>query len=211
MSLATSYARALFEAAQEGGMSADKLNELDQQLGNFVGMMKESRDLRVVLLGPVMTGKDKVDVIKAISQKAGFSQILQNFLFLLAAKQRLSLYQEIRNAFSDARLAAEGGVSGRLVSAEPMSDAEVSGLATAVGRKLGKKVAFLASTDASLLAGMKVTVNGVTYDGTLKSQLLRLRIVGGSFTASLTPLHSDSVAASTPIGTVPPYTCIFRP
>ena len=52
---------------------------------------------------------------------------------------------------------------------------DVEALAKAFGKKLNKRVAFHVSTDPSLLAGMKVTVNGVTYDGTLRSQLQKLR------------------------------------
>jgi F0F1-type ATP synthase delta subunit len=40
---------------------------------------------------------------------------------------------------------------------------------------LGRKVAFRVSTDPSLLAGVRVTVSGVTYDGTLKAQLEQLK------------------------------------
>jgi F-type H+-transporting ATPase subunit delta len=81
----------------------------------------------------------------------------------------------ILESYNSVRLLAEGGVPGRLVAAEPVSDQDVQGLAQAFSKKLGKKVAFQVSTDPSLLAGMKVTVNGVTYDGTLRSQLQRLR------------------------------------
>jgi F-type H+-transporting ATPase subunit delta len=94
------------------------------------------------------------------------------------------VFGEIRNAYRSVRLEAEGGVSGRLVSADPLSESDIKGLADAFQRKLGKPVAFRVSTDPSLLAGMKVIVNGVTYDGTLKSQLQQLRdlVVAGQVT-----------------------------
>jgi F-type H+-transporting ATPase subunit delta len=82
---------------------------------------------------------------------------------------------EVRDTFSEVRLNAEGGVTGKLVSAEPMTDADVQSLSAAFTRKLGRKVAFRVSTDPGLLAGVRVTVNGVTYDGTLKAQLEQLR------------------------------------
>ncbi len=81
----------------------------------------------------------------------------------------------MREAFHVIRLAAEGGVAGRLEVAEVISEADVSQLAKAFSEKFGKKVAFRVSQDPSLLAGIKVTVNGVTYDGTLRAQIQKLR------------------------------------
>jgi F0F1-type ATP synthase delta subunit len=56
-----------------------------------------------------------------------------------------------------------------------MNEADVKNLAKAFSEKLGKRVAFQSSTEPALLAGLKVTVNGVTYDGTLRSQIQKLR------------------------------------
>ena len=58
---------------------------------------------------------------------------------------------------------------------DPLKDSDVQGLAQAYEKKLGKRVEFQVSVDPGLLAGLKVTVNGVTYDGTLRSQLDRLK------------------------------------
>jgi hypothetical protein len=48
-------------------------------------------------------------------------------------------------------------------------------LSVAFGARIGRKVSFETHEDPSLLAGVKVTVGGVTYDGTMRSQLSRLR------------------------------------
>jgi F-type H+-transporting ATPase subunit delta len=171
MSLGKSYARALYEASKGAG-NAD---QVEKDMESFVGLLNQSQDLKKTLLGPVVTAKEKSGVLTAIASKAGYSKGFQNFLSLLAAKERLPAIFEIHDAFSGVRLEAEGGVAGRLVSAEPLSDADAQGLAQAFSKKIGKKVEFRVSTDPSLLAGMKVTVNGVTYDGSLKSQLQQLR------------------------------------
>jgi F-type H+-transporting ATPase subunit delta len=174
MSLATSYASALYLAAKESGGTADKMDQLEKQM-DALAQALENKALRNAFLGPIVSGAEKITLIEQLSQKAGFSKILTHFLVLLANRGRLSVFLPVCEAFSAVRLESEGGVSGRVVSAEPMSDVDVQGLAQAFGRKLGKKVAFRVFTDPTLLAGMKVTVNGTTYDGTLRSQLTQLR------------------------------------
>jgi F-type H+-transporting ATPase subunit delta len=181
MSLAVSYAKALYQAAKEDAASGGALDQLESQMDAFAQALRDPH-VRKAILGPVVSAKEKGMLIGVVSKKVGFLKIFENFLFLLNNKGRLPAFDSIRDAFSAVRLEAEGGVQGSLVSAEVVSDADVQGLALAFGRKLGKKVAFRVSTDPKLLAGMKVTVNGVTYDGSLRSQLdqLRERLVAGA-------------------------------
>ncbi len=178
MSVAKAYAKALYEAAAEGKSQANLTkvcDEIEAQLNQFVTIMGASKEAQVAFASPVTTSKDKVALVGAVTSKAGFSPMVSQFISMLAAKGRLAMMPEVRDVFSEVRLAAEGGITGKLVSAESMTDADVSALSDAFSRKLDRKVAFRVSTDPALLAGVRVTVGGVTYDGTLKSQLDQLR------------------------------------
>lgn len=174
MSLAKSYAQALYQAAKEQGGSSESFDTLEAQMGAFAQAL-DDKVVQHALLGPSMSPQEKVALIEQFVQKAGFAKILNQFLVLLLNKGRLSKFGSIYDAFGAVRLEAEGGLAGRLVSAEVISDDDVQGLAKSFARKLGKKVSFRVSTDPSLLAGMKVTVGGTTYDGSLRSQLATLR------------------------------------
>jgi F-type H+-transporting ATPase subunit delta len=175
MSVAKSYAKALFEASSQQGAQEAGLDQIEGELDAFLALVNSSREAKVALMGPAVTSKEKTAIVDEVSKKAGYQPAVKNFLSLLARKGRLPILAEIRSAWTTVRLHAEGGVSGRLVSADPLKPEDVQGLSQAFGKKLGKKVAFQVSTDPSLLAGIKVNVNGITYDGTLRSQLQRLR------------------------------------
>lgn len=178
MSVANVYAKALLGAVSEKEAGKDLVAQYDQietQLDAVLAAIDSSKEAQVALWSPVTNAKEKAAVVRELAAKMSLSPMIATFLVLLANKGRLSLLREVRNEFTAARLLAEGGVHGKLVSAEPIERADVDGLAKAFSKKLGKKVAFQVSTDPSLLAGMKVTVNGVTYDGTLRSQLQKLR------------------------------------
>jgi F-type H+-transporting ATPase subunit delta len=175
MSVAKSYARALYESLQEQHASVEAIDTLEEQFGAFVDAVEKSREAKMALYSPVTSGKEKVAIIQKVSQAMSVSGLLPNFLELLARKDRLAILPELRKTFHEVRLAAEGGMLGQVISAEPMEPKDVESLAQSFSKKLGKRVAFQVSTDASLLAGMKVVVNGVTYDGTLRAQLQKLR------------------------------------
>ncbi len=175
MSLSKSYAKALFEAALEGKATSEALDLMGTHLDELSRMLQGSPDLRTVLTGPAASNQEKISIMQELARRMGVQPLLANFLTLMARKERLDIVAAVSEAYAQVRLEASGGVSGRVVSADPVEAADLAALSEAFASKLGKKVAFQTSTDPELLAGMKVTVNGVTYDGTLRSQLQRLR------------------------------------
>ena len=175
MSVAKSYANALYGAALDAGFKGEQLNQIESELEQFEKAIETSPGAQSVLYAPITTAKEKSGFVNEVAKGFRFSPLTTHFLMLLASKGRFSSLAAVREAFNSARLAAEGGISADLVSAEPMDRADIESLAQSFGKKLGKKVVFKVSEDSTLLAGMRVTVGGVTYDGSLRSQLERLR------------------------------------
>ncbi len=180
MSVARAYAKALYEATP-----AAERAQTSTQLLEFKNILDQCKPLETVLLGPLASLKEKTGFLNELGKRAAFSKLFQNFLLLLVNKGRLDLFVDIIDAFEGVSLEEQGGLSGTLISATPIEPAQVDALAAAFGKKLSKKIQFKTLVDASLIAGIKVTVNGVTYDGTLRSKLKRLRdrFVFGTTTA----------------------------
>jgi F-type H+-transporting ATPase subunit delta len=174
MSVANSYANALYEALCDSKQK-EQVSSAESKLLELVAILNSSVEARVALISPLATIKEKTALIQELAKKQGLSEIEARFILLLVKKGRLDLLEKIVEAFHTLRLIRDGGLPAQLTVAEPMSDSDIDILSKVLGKKLGKKVTFQVSTDPSLLAGMKVTVNGVTYDGTLRSQLQKLR------------------------------------
>jgi F-type H+-transporting ATPase subunit delta len=179
MSVAKKYAKALFDESRKNGAGT---TDYAVQLRAMQSLLDSHKDLRAALTAPVTSGKEKMAIVQDIAAKAGFAKLTVNFLKLVAENGRLGILGEIIDALDEVRLASEGGVMGRIVSAEPLEAGALKQISDAFSQKLKKKVDFKVTTDGSLLAGLKVTVQGVTYDGTLRSQLDRLKeeFVGGA-------------------------------
>jgi F-type H+-transporting ATPase subunit delta len=175
MSVAKAYARALFETATGAKSSSQEIQTLEDELGALLKAIEGSKEGKIALFSPLVGAKEKGALIDGITKKVKVSPLVARFLSLLARKGRLSMLKEIHQSFALVRVEAEGGIIGSVVAADPVGTADVEALAKAFGKKLNKRVSFQVSTDPSLLAGMKVTVSGVTYDGTLRSQLNKLR------------------------------------
>lgn len=175
MSLAKSYASALFESATERGTSNSEIEGFSLGLRNLQALLDNSKELRFALLSPAVSVKERVSVVESIRLKLQLSPALGAFLALLARKNRLRYLASIELALRKATLESEGKILGEVVSADTMSDSDLKELAQAFSKKLEKKIVFQTRVDATLLAGIRVTVGGITYDGTLRSQLNQLK------------------------------------
>ncbi len=175
MSVANSYARALYEAAKEAQVSRATIELLEQQLDQLIAIFDASKEAEVVLLGPLTTFSEKKAFLDELAGKLGSNPLLVQFIVLLLKKGRLQLLREIRDAFHVVWLASEGGLAGTVMAAEPIGDSDLNVLTRTFSEKLGKKVSFKVAVDPTLMAGLKVTISGVSYDGTLRSQLDKLR------------------------------------
>lgn len=175
MSVARSYAKALLDSALESGLKAADLDRAESELTAFAELLSANKELHDTFRNPVISAKDKTAVVEEIANKAGFSKTTTQFLALVARNGRGLALTDVADKFTEVRLESEGATLGTVVSADPLQKSDLEDLAGAFTRKLGKKVVFRTSVDSTLLAGLKVTVNGVTYDGSLRSQLQQLR------------------------------------
>ncbi len=175
MSLANTYAKALYEASVELRLDASAQDQVAQDLFELGEMIQSSDSLKRVLFGPVTSTREKSSVVSSLATRCGFHSLTTHFLLLLAQKERLAFLVPMSEALLEVKTLAKGGVLGRLVSAEKMGAADVRELELAFTQKMGKTVVLTQKTDSSLLAGIQVTLQGVTYDGSLKTQLKKLR------------------------------------
>jgi F-type H+-transporting ATPase subunit delta len=171
----STYVKALFLAAQEAKIDQNGMIELESNLSRLSGAVNVSKELRSILKNPSVTSEEKIAVLKKIAVDGSTSKILELFLGMLSHKGRLNIISFLGEAFMEVRLESQGATLGLAESAEPLKEAELQELSSSFEKKLGKRVFFKTKIDPTLLAGVKVTVGGVTYDGTVRAQLNQIR------------------------------------
>lgn len=185
MSLERTYSKALYEVMRAKNGSKDPVKVAQDSISSVVATIKNSKELKSALFGPVASAKQKSDLMRALCKKLSVSPLVTDFLSLVTKKGRIAYLEKINDTLKQVQLESEGGVLGTVVSADPLNISDVEALSSEFTKKLGKKVEFKTATDPLLLAGLRVTVAGVTYDGSLKSQLERLREKFASRTSSV--------------------------
>jgi F-type H+-transporting ATPase subunit delta len=169
--LADHYADALAEVAVAQNSAA----EVRRELADFVALQAESPELRILLGSPAVTRANKLAVVEALVARLGAGKTLRNFLFVVLDHRRMALVPEIQLAF-DAQLDKRRGVArAQVTSAGKLSDAEKAELRAVLAKLSGQQIEAEYSEDPGLIAGAVVRIGSKIYDGSVRTQLERLR------------------------------------
>ena len=169
--LATRYARALLGALRESGAE----QPADEFLSALADSVKTNAEFRGFLLDPAKSSTSKKAVLNQLATAHGVHERVITFLSMLVANGRLAALPAIAELFHTEREAAQGQVSATLTTAAPLTP-ELRLRATGALEKLsGRKVNLTVAIDPALLGGAVAQVGSMVYDGSLKTQLARLR------------------------------------
>jgi len=181
LALANQYAKALLEVAQAAGGPRAAEAALDE-LSRFTEVFRSSRDLRTVLLSPVVEHQQKVRVISRLCEAIGAGRPVRNFLNVVTKKRRLALLPEIRDRYQALLDEAESIVRAEVRTALPATEAQKQALEARLAAITGGQVRCGYLVDESLVGGMSVRIGSAVYDGSVRGHLeaLRRRLASGS-------------------------------
>ncbi len=178
--VARRYARALFDLAVEVKAMDDVARDLDS-------LTEAVENVESDWIAPGALDSDVRERIgSAIAEKAGGDTLIGRFAQLLARRDRLSELPAIREWFRKLRDDAEGRVRIDVVTATPLTDAELGKLSSTFSALAGRRAVPSARVDTTLLGGAIVEMEGKVFDGSVRTTLARLsaRMAGGDGTSS---------------------------
>ncbi|MDF1561719.1 MAG: F0F1 ATP synthase subunit delta [Deltaproteobacteria bacterium] len=171
ISIARRYARALHAVAKE----ASEVDATLKALETLSDAIAESSDLAGVLESPQITRDQRRAVLLEIASKAGFGPLVQNFLQLLVDRDRTPELPFVARLFRELADETAGRVRAEVTTALPLSDAEAKELEAALAKATGKTVVLTRREDPEIIGGLEAKVGDTLYDGSLKTQLARMR------------------------------------
>ena len=175
MSLRTSanrYAKALFDVAH--AEKAD-LAKVDQDLQALVGALKESPELLLAVGRRSVTDAARQSLMEAVSKAMSLEAPVTKMLVLLAKSGKLNLVPELAASYRERLLSHQNVVRADVTSAARLSPEETRALEESLSKVTGKKVELSVSIDPELLGGVVARIGSTVYDGSVKTQLTRMR------------------------------------
>jgi F-type H+-transporting ATPase subunit delta len=169
--LATRYARALL-----GALATPAEQDLaDEFLTAVAKSMTSNAELRGFFLDPARPAETKKALLADLCASRNVPDRVKTFLDMIVDNGRLANLPSIAEVLHLEREAGQGMVSARLTTAAPLTPELRSRAASALERLSGRKVNLTVEVDPGLLGGAVTQVGSMVYDGSLKTQLARLR------------------------------------
>ena len=169
---AKSYARAIFDIANERNQS----NAVGAQLEAVAKVFASQRELSSVLARPWVSAPAKRAAVAEIATRLGVSPLVRDFLSLVAVRNRAAYLPAIHEAYRKLEDNALGRVRVKLRTAVTLTDSERAEMNRRLGARLGGRQLIIEETvDPTLLGGFVAEVGSMILDGTLDTQLARLR------------------------------------
>lgn len=169
--LASRYAKALYELAQEGGNSEVLL----KGLRSFQELLSKDEQAKAYFLSPHISVDEKEVAIEKVAQSIDADRILTQFFKLLNRKNRLMAMPEIVAYFQDLIDQSNGIVRGTVASADVLSPEERKEVEAMILMRTKKKAVLTYKEDPSLIGGVVAEVGTYIFDDTIKMHLRKMK------------------------------------
>ena len=169
--LATRYARALLATLPDPS-SQDIAGALLEALAQA---MESDASLHRALVDPAIPATAKAKLLASVSTDAGIPDRVRSFLATVVTNGRTAALPTIAAVFREERERAQGIVTGTLTTASAIGEDLASRAAAALSQLSGRRVRLQLRVDPELLGGAVAQVGSMVYDGSVRTQLGRLR------------------------------------
>ena len=166
------YAKALFDVALQE--KAD-LAKIEQDLTAAAEVFAANKDLRHVAIAANLPEANRKALVETIADKLGAGAQVRKLLVVLGRGRKLVLLPDLADAFRERLLSHQNIVRAEVTSAAPLSPEKTKALEESLAKVTGKKVDLSVSVDPALLGGVVAKIGSTVYDGSVKTQLQRMR------------------------------------
>ena len=167
--IARPYAEALFRA---GGEQAALVGQLQG-----LALLAASDDLRQFADNPKVSPTQVFDLLAGVALQKGLAldSRAANLLQAVLDNGRLAALPEIAAQYASLVHNASGVHDATLVSAFPLSEAQVAELMPTLERRFGRKLNAHVEIDASLIGGIRAVVGDEVLDLSVKARLEQMK------------------------------------
>ena len=169
---ATRYARALLDV---GVKEKVDLEQVEQELAQFVDLFKQNPLLEKVLLNPAVPVPRKRAAVAELVARAKPAGIVGKLLTLLAERDRLVLLPDLVASYRERLLDYRKIVRAEVTTAAPLGGDRAKALESSLARVTGRSVVLDMRVDASIIGGVVARVGSTVYDGSVTRQLEKIK------------------------------------
>ena len=169
--LSRRYAKALADVAAEGQV----LEPVGRDLQAIAGLFKQNREAAAFFANPGIPLGDKRRVLQSLADRATAQPLSARFLGLLLERGRLLHLGAIVLAYEELIDERLNRARATVTSAAPLSELTLEGLKGRLRIATGREISLETRVEPGVLGGLVAQVGSTIYDGSLRTQLRRMR------------------------------------
>jgi len=171
LTLARKYARALLEI----GLQEGNYEDLGRDLEKMAELLKENKELRIVLASVAYPVATRKEIAKAIGKSLGLLKSIIDFIDILIERDRMDHFSEITKSFETLCDVVAKRIRATLVTARALPPELIGEIKEQLASKTGKEVILSLEEDPSLIGGAQTRIGNIIYDGSIKTQLANVK------------------------------------
>ncbi len=166
-SLPGRYATALFELARETKSQV----AVEKSLAALSTALSTAPELRAFTTNPLIGRTEASHAMDAIAKALKLDSLTTKMLGVLAQNRRIDQISGIIAAFTSLLASDRGETTADVVSAHPLSAAQVTALKSQLKAKIGRDVAVNLNVNPEILGGLTVKIGSQMIDSSIRTRL----------------------------------------
>lgn len=171
LTVARKYARAFLEIGLQEGI----YKRLGEDLEVLVDLLKKNKELRTVLFSSIYPAATRKAIVGAVLAPLGLLKLTIDFINLLIERERMDYFFEVVKSYESLCDGVANRVRATLITAGKISPELVEAVKAQLGSSTGKEVVLSVEEDPFLIGGVMAKIGNVIYDGSLRTQLLKVK------------------------------------
>lgn len=157
------------------GREDGRFQEYGRDLQEFSGFCRENPEFRQVIANRVFTVEDRKKILQTVLNKSGFTDMVNNFLYLLLDKNRIGAIEEITVYYERLTDEISNVARAEIVTPRPLKGDAQDRLKKVLGDLISREVKISVREDKTLIGGIVVKIGDLVLDGSIKAQLEGLK------------------------------------
>jgi F-type H+-transporting ATPase subunit delta len=166
------YAAALYDLAAEKKL----VDPVLEDLSNLKNMLKDNKELSLVIKSPLITSIDKLNIFESLLKKINANELTSTFLKVIQKNKRFSNLASIITQFMNINSQKRGDVLADITSADELNDDQKNNITNQLKSILGDKLSLSFDVDKNIMGGLIVKVGSKMIDTSLANKINKLKI-----------------------------------